>query len=117
MTLLAAIAIVLADWGTACAHMAYISYRQSAWPTHVVVQCEPRRLPFYDRKLPIFGDVWHLVAGFRYLPMGLLAWMAWGWEWEWYVGSAVVDSLGWYGLKVLHGKVEAWGWKPRWMKG
>jgi len=47
--------------------------------------------------------------------MGLLAWMAWGWEW--YVGSAVVDSLGWYGLKVLHGKVEAWGWKPRWMKG
>jgi len=112
MTLLAAIAIVLADWGTACAHMAYtVGRNKGDW------WVGPTRLPFYDHKLPVFGDVWHLVAGFRYLPMGLLAWMAWGWEWEWYVGSAVVDSLGWYGLKVLHGKVEAWGWKPRWMKG
>ena len=43
MTLLAAIAIVLADWGTACAHMAYTVGRSKGdwW-------VGPTRLPFYD---------------------------------------------------------------------
>ncbi len=113
--LLAAAAICAGDWGCAASHMAF-----DAWTM---------RMPYWKR-IPIWGDVYHLVAGLRYLPMVLLAWLAFGnplegWMWDdpkitipesflWYLGTAVVNSLGWQGLKRLHGK-DYWG-KPRWWR-
>ena len=100
--LAAAIAICLADWGAAASHMAH--NKGYTW-------MEP-----YPYPLLIFGDVWHFVAGFRYLPMALLAWLAFGLQWEWWVATALVNSIGWYLLKRLHGKIDKWGWQPRWLK-
>ena len=99
--LLAAIAILLGDWGCAMSHMAF-------------KRVEFTRL--YNEPCRFFGDHWHFVASWRYLPMALLAWMAFGYQWEWWVGTALVNSIGWYGLKVAHGKVDRWGWQPRWLK-
>ena len=79
-------AILLADWGAASSHMAY----------DVAI-----RKPFYDEKLPIFGDPWHLIAGLRYLPLGLLAFTL---PWPWIVGVAVVNWIGWQCLKKVHNK-------------
>lgn len=95
--LLAAIAICLSDWGIACTHMAYdVS----------------RRKPFYDRRLPRpVKDVWHLVGGLRYVSMTLLAVLTFS-SWEWYVGTALVNRLGWAILKHLHGK----DWPQQWEK-
>jgi len=114
----AALAILAADWGAASSHMCYVNQNVVTWDAGVVTRSEmrgPKRLLFYDRRLPVFGDFYHLIAGLRYLPMGLLAWVTWS-TWEWYVGTAAVNSLGWLLLKVWHGKVEAWSWKPRWLK-
>lgn len=115
MELLTALVILAGDWGAAASHMAYTTNRLLI-PGGIWMEVSPKRLPFYERKIPIFGDVWHLIAGFRYIPMALLAWLSWGTQWEWYVGTALVNSLGWLALKALHGKLPAWGWKPRWMK-
>jgi len=115
--LLAAIAILAADWGTAATHMAYTNSRVTSLDGAEIHWVGPTRLPFYDRKLPIFGDVWHLVGGLRYVPMVLLAWIAFGpgiWYWDgwhcdpiataWYLGTALVNSIGWQVLKKLHRK-------------
>ena len=122
--LAAAIAICLADWGCAASHMCYTT--QLVIPQGDDLICKgdllyverrgPKRLPFYDRKLPIWGDVYHLVTGLRYLPLALLAWLAFGYQWEWWVGTAIVNSLGWLVLKVAHGKHRQWGLMPRWLK-
>lgn len=87
--------LCIGDWGCAASHMAFRSYTWSA--------------P-YSRRLPIFGDVWHLVAGLRYLPMGLLAYLTL--EWGEIALTAVVNYAGWQVLKRLHRK--DWGWH-RWL--
>lgn len=119
-----AICLLLADWGAAASHMAYVnSYITTEdigqtlptrpKKTYTIV---PRMHPFYARKLPLFGDVFHLVAGLRYPVMVLVAVVAYWDAWFWYAGIAGANSVGWFVLKVLHGKVGAWGWKPRWLR-
>jgi len=122
--LLAALTILLADWGAASSHMAYTTQLVIPEGDETIYKGDllhmerrgPKRLPFYDQRLPIFGDVWHLVAGLRYCALVALAVVVFGYQWEWYLGTAAVNSLGWYVLKVAHGKVGAWGWEPRWLK-
>jgi hypothetical protein len=106
------IAILLADWGAAASHMAYdIS----------------RRKPFYDRPIPIWGDMFHLIAGLRYIPILLLVWYGFGWHdlnaglsddsWGvalWTAGTALVDWHGWLVLKKVHSKPWGSGVWERW---
>lgn len=107
-----AAAICLADWGCAMSHMAFD------------VQ---RRKPVYDAYVPLWGDFYHFVAALRYIPMLLLARLAYGpfytctflgWSLPvlrieihtnafWWIGTAVVNFLGWQVLKRIHGK--QWG--------
>ena len=95
--LLTALLICLCDWSIAATHMSYVG------TTH--------RLPFYDRKLPRpVKDMWHLVGGFRYPALCLLAWYGFGLTWEAYVITAVIDRGGWWYLKRLHNK----DWKEQW---
>jgi len=84
-----AVLICLSDWGCAASHMAFSDYTM--------------RSPYW-RRIPVFGDVFHLVAGLRYLAMGVLAVVVFGYQWEWYLGTALLNSLGWQLLKRLHGK-------------
>ena len=121
--LAAAIAIVLADWGAGASHMCYLTRigwimdtPEKQFSAVDTSDIRPVRMPFYNKPMPIWGDRWHFIAAWRYLPMALLAWMAFGYQWEWWVGTALVNSIGWYGLKVAHGKVDRWGWQPRWLK-
>lgn len=91
--------ICLSDWGCAASHMALKDYAF--------------RSP-YGARVRLFGDLWHVIGGLRYLGLGALAFYAFETLWHWYVITAVTNSLGWYALKRLHGK--DWGWKPTWLK-
>ena len=121
---LCAIAICLADWGAASSHMCYrtrtmwISNEPDRQFTTVdTYDLAPVRLPFYNIPLRVFGDMFHLIAGLRYIPMLLLMWVSYGWQWEWWLGTAGAVWIGWQVLKRIHGKSH-WGWGPweRWMK-
>ena len=59
--MLTAIIICLTDWCIAATHMAYT---------------KSERMPVYDRYLPLFRDVWHLVGGMRYVCFAYLAWIS-----------------------------------------
>ena len=99
MILLTALLICLCDWSVACTHMSYVG------TTH--------RMPFYERTLPRpVKNVWHLVGGFRYPALCLLAWYGFGMTWEAYVITAVINRGGWAVLKRLHNKQ----WKEQWQK-
>lgn len=108
LEMVAAVAIVVADLGCAASHMAYVSTfvpELAGWEREgKTLEIPPMRLPIYDKHLPVCGDLWHLVAGLRYVALGMLAWLAFGWEWEWYLGTALINSIGWQGIKRLHGK-------------
>ena len=142
MELLALFAICIADWGCAASHMAYVStkvpwYTEGGKYCGVLSEIPLKRLPFYDRRIPIWGDVYHLIAGLRYLPMALLAWLAfgnpfdqwrlvwYGWDnWPywytlwydadvlWYIATASINGAGWQILKRVHGK--DWTLKMLW---
>jgi hypothetical protein len=99
--LIVCIAICLSDWGAAASHMSFDQLRFK---------------PFYARKIPIWGDVWHGIAGLRYVGLGLLAWLGFGLQWEWYLITAGVNQVGWYTLKRLHGKQWGTGVWSRWFK-
>ena len=99
--MLTALIICLTDWCIAATHMAY---------------SKSERMPFYDRYLPLFRDVWHLVGGMRYVCFAYLAWISWGMDWRYYVGTAVLNQVGWMVLKILHGKSNRWGLLPAWLK-
>lgn len=104
------ILICAADWGCAASHMAFTSQLIIREGDRTIRKGDilnmerrgPRLLPFYSRKLPVFGDVWHLIAGLRYLPLAYLAWLTQ--PWEWMLATAVVNSVGWQILKRVHGK-------------
>ena len=117
--LLTMLAIVVSDLGAAASHMAY---RTSRIEVEGVVATKtiwvpPSRLPFYDRPLPLFRDVWHLVAGLRYVGLTALAVVVFQWDWRWYLLTAFINGGGWMVLKILHGKSKQWGLIPAWMKG
>jgi hypothetical protein len=119
--LIAFAAICISEGGIASSHMAYTTQKvhSATWGSvtgYPWVEKGPKMLPFYARKIPIWGDVWHLIAGFRYVAFTALAWMAFGWQWKWYVANAITCSLIWAVLKVAHGKHTKWGLAPRWLK-
>lgn len=93
MELLAAACICLGDWMCACSHMAYEYY---GWKE------------FYRQPSLIWQDRWHLFAAGRYLPMVLLAWLAFEYQWGWYLGTAAVNFAGWQICKRIHGKPWPW---------
>ena len=109
----AAAIICLSDWGVAASHMAYKDHEW--YENGTLLLWPPKRLDFYERKLPIFGDAWHLVAGFRYIAFTALAWEVFV-HWWMYPATAIVCGLGWLALKWKHGKLAEWDWKPRWLK-
>jgi len=94
------IAICLSDWGAAASHMSF---------DKLVFK------PFYEKKLQVFGDVWHLVGGLRYVGLGLLAYLGFGTQWKWYVAAALINQVGWYILKRVHGKEWGMGVWNRWI--
>jgi len=94
------VTICLGDWGAAASHMAFDTLVFKAG---------------YAHQLPVFGDVWHLTAGLRYLPMGFLAVFCFTREWKWWAATAVVDWAGWQILKILHNKDWGWGVWERWL--
>tara|TARA_Y100000310_G_scaffold295670_1_gene327248 strand:+ start:458 stop:820 length:363 start_codon:yes stop_codon:yes gene_type:complete len=108
--LLAAIVILLADWGTACTHMAYRNRIIDAQGVRLSEYMDPVRMPFYNIPLPIFGDVWHLFGAVRYLAFGMLAYLSFGIDpedpawWAPYLATALVDYAGRQVLKRLHRK-------------
>lgn len=114
-----ALFILLADWGTACSHMAYVNtylFGSPDEPNKTMVSVPPNMSPFYARKLPVVRDVFHLIAGLRYLVMVLVAVVVYWDSWLWYAGIALVNYAGWLVLKKLHGKPWGWGLIDLWTR-
>lgn len=95
-----AVAICLSDWGAAASHMAFDQIQFK---------------PFYGEPVPLMGDVWHVVAGFRYIALALLAMLVFRARLIWYVATCFACWLGWQLLKLAHGKDWGWGVWERWL--
>ena len=125
------IAVCLSDWGAASSHMAFrlVGFQECAACAanpgspvlcssclHNRYRAGRRLSPFYARRLPVFGDVWHLVGGLRYLCMVLLVAGVYGFHWKWWLATAVVNWAGWQLLKRIHRKDWGHGVWERWLK-
>ena len=131
---LTALSICVIDWVVASRAMAY------QYQTVIVLdndgnylRTEPykhSRHRFYDKKA-LGTDFFHIMGWPRYLALTWFAYLGFGhplesigyniggWEilaGSLYVATAITCSVGWFILKVLHGKLPQWGIKPGWMR-
>ena len=124
---LTALSICLLDWTVAQRAMAYTD---TIVPELYTFRIPPKWLPFYERKA-LGTDYFHIVGWPRYLALTWFAWLGFGnplesigyhingyeiWALWCYLGTAALNASGWLVGKILHGKLDAWGWKPRWMR-
>ena len=138
---LTALSICVIDWVVASRAMAYTTQLVLDDVSPPAFNAKgPKWLPFYERQ---WGkhDFFHIMGWPRYLALGWFAWIGFGWDeiWErvefgrdlpydevgttalmialgWTIATAWFDAFGWFVLKILHGKLAAWGWRPGWMR-
>ena len=114
--LLTALSICICDWVVASRAMAYTTQLVLDDVSPPAFNAKgPKWLPFYERQ---WGkhDFFHIMGWPRYLALGWFAYLGFGMDWRWYAATALLNAAGWLSLKILHGKLDAWGWKPRWMQ-
>ena len=125
---LTALSICVIDWVVASRAMAYTT--QTVCVGEALLNRGPKFLPFYEKKWGRF-DFFHIMGWPRYLALTWFAYLGFGhplepigyniggWEilaGSLYVATAITCSVGWFILKVMHGKLPQWGWGPAWMR-